>query len=160
MNNIINKILREAEDSSDDFFQSKHINKRKKDLEKELDKKKKEALFKLTKRLEKVRIEYKNRKWRDEKEGLFLELFSKLHVDDVFLKSKYYCGYYLLDSNDKRKCFYNFNNNDFWITYSSIWKVFELRFNMDYHDIQSFMNDMLKKHFKLYDVSASYLRDH
>ena len=35
MNSFINSILREAEDSSDDFFQSKHVNKRKENFEKE-----------------------------------------------------------------------------------------------------------------------------
>ena len=154
MSRFVNNILKEAEDSSDDFFQSKHINKRFEDLKKELEKKKIEIPSKLTKDLERIRISYKNKNWKDEKEELFLKLFSKLHVDDAFYKDKYRYGYYLLDSNDKRKCFYNLKNNKFWIDYDSIWIVFEIRFDMYYYDIQSFMDDMLKEHFKLYDVTA------
>ena len=100
MNNFANKILREAEDSSDDFFQSKHIEKRKEDFEKELDKKKKEAIYKLAKGLEEIKIAYKNKNWKDEKEQLFLKLFSRLYVDDAFYQDEYRYGYCLSDSND------------------------------------------------------------
>ena len=152
MNKFINNILKEAEDSSDDFFQSKHIEKRKKDLKKGLEKKKKEAIYKLTKGLEKVKIAYKSKDWKDDKEELFLELFSKLRVDNNIDQNKY--GYILLDSNDIKRCFYNLESDYFWINYASIWRVFETRFDMNDDDIQSFMDDMLEEHFKLYDITA------
>ena len=40
MNKFINKILKESEYFSDDFFQYKHMSKRKEDFEKELSKRK------------------------------------------------------------------------------------------------------------------------
>ena len=154
MRNFINKILKEAESFSDDFFQSKHVNKRKEEFEKELSKRKIETLSKIIKGLKGVRIAYDNNNWSDDKEKLFLELFSKLHVDDKFFHNKYEYGYFLLDSSNFRKCSYDLKNNVFWISYSSIWRVFETRFDMSFHDIQSLMNDLLKEHFKLYDITA------
>ena len=154
MNKFINKILREAEDTSDDFFQSKHINKRKEDIKRELDKKKKEALFKLTKGLEEIKTVCNNKDWRNDKEKLFLELFSNLHVDKIFLRNKYAYGYYLSDSNDINRCFYNLKTDYFLIDYDSIWKIFKIQFNMSFYDIHSLMNKLLKEHFKLYDTIA------
>ena len=159
MNNLIDKVLREAEDTSDDFFQSKHINKRKEDLKRELDKKKKEALHKLTKGLEKIKTAYKSKDWRNDKEKLFLELFSKLHVDAKFYKNNYRYGYYLSDSNDIKTCFYNLKYDEFYTDHYSIWRVYEEQFNMHFKNVQSFMEEMLKEHLKLYDVTAEdYLK--
>ena len=154
MNKFIDKILREAEDSSDDFFQPKHVEKRKEDFKREFDKKKRGALSKLIKGLEEIKIVYKNKDWKDEKERLFLELFSKLHVDAKFYKSDYRYGYFLSDSNDIKTCFYDLKSNRFWIDYASIWRVFETRFDMNDDDIQSFIDKLLKEHFKLYDVTT------
>ena len=161
MNKFIYKILREAEDSSDDFFQSKHINKRKEDLRKELEKNKKEIertkktiIPKLRKGIEKIKEAYMSKDWEDNKEKLFLELFSRLHVDDKTYQSEYRAGYFLLDSNYIKRCFYDFKNNELLIDYRSIWELFDIRFDMKYDDIQLFMDDMLEEHFKLYDTKA------
>ena len=56
MSSFINKILREAEDSSDDFFQDKHINKRKEDLKNMTNKMK----HKFVKGLRNIKEDYKN----------------------------------------------------------------------------------------------------
>ena len=154
MNKIMNNTLNEVENSSDDFFQSKHIYKRKKDFIKEFDKKKKEALYKLTKGLEEIKIAYKSKNWKDEKEKLFLELFSKLCVDKAFYQDEYMYGYYLLDLSDAKICILDLKNDRFWIDFFSIWKNFEKQFNMNYVDVKLLMNDMLRGHFKLYDVTG------
>ena len=152
----INKkvVLREAEDSSDDFFQSKHVNKRKGNFEKELDKKVRKTLPKLTKGIEEIKIAYNNKNWSDDKEKMLLELFSKLHVNNKLYKSNYIYGYYLLDSNNKKRCFYDLKSDYFYIDYDSIWRVFKRQFNINYDDIQSFVNNLSKKYFKLYDVTS------
>ena len=151
---IASKTLSDAANSSDDFFQSKHINKRREERNKELEKKKEEVIYKLTKGLEEIKTAYKSKDWKDEKEKLFLELFSGLHVDKALNQYEYRHGYYLSDLNDMKRCFYDLESNNFWMCYQSIWRVFELQFNMDYRDAQSFVKDMLKEHFKLYDVTV------
>ena len=158
MNKFINNILKEAENSSDDFFQSKHISKRKKDFEKGLAKKKKEAVYKLTKGLEEIKLSYDNKDWKDDKEELFLELFSRLHADKRFYQSNFQYGYCLLDENDDKICFYEFKNDNFWISYHSVWNAFNLQFVMTYHEIRTFMSDMVKKYFKLYNITILYVK--
>ena len=147
--NISTEIISSDEDFSDDFFQSKHINKRMK----ELIKRERESLSKLQNGLIEIRNNCKDGKWRDDKEHLLLELFSKLHVDKKFYKDEYRYGYHLLDSSNFRKCSYDLKNNVFWISYSSIWIIFEKQFNMNYNDAQSLMNKLLREHFKLYGAA-------
>ena len=154
MSTFVNKILREVEDSSDDFFQTKHLNKRRKDYNIELKRREKEALFNLAKGLKEIKIAYKDKNWKNYKEKLFLELFSELHVADNIDQNRY--GYFLLDSNNIKKCFYDLKNNIFWIDYESIWKTFETRFNMLYVDIQTFMKNMSEEYFKLHDATPQF----
>ena len=155
-NKFIDKILKEAENSSDDFFQSKHITKRKEDFKREFEEKKREALSKLIKGLKEIKIAYKSKDWKDEKERLFLELFSKLYVDKTFYQNGDRQGYCLSDSDDIKRCFYDLESDFFWIDYDLIWKVFYEQFNINYNGIQLLMNELLKEHFKLYDVIAAY----
>ena len=143
--------LSAMEDSSDDFFQSEHINKRKIDIERDIIRRKKESIIKLENGLKKIKISYVNQDWKDEKEHLFLEFFSKLDVDKAFYQDEYMYGYFLSDSDDNRKCFYNLKSDRFWIDYDSIWKNFEKQFNMNYVDVKLLMNDMLNKHIKLHE---------
>ena len=155
MSKFINKILKEAEDSSDDFFQSKHVNKRKEEFKSWLKAKKKEVIPKLIKGLEEIKITYRNKDWRDVNEKLFLELFSRLHVDKTFNQDKHRYEYYLLNEYNKRRCFYDLINNEFWIDYYSIWRIFEEYHDMDYVYIQLLIDRMLEEYFKLYDVTAT-----
>ena len=163
MNNLTKIISTETKDSSDDFFQSKHINKRKEEFKKQEEierylmlKKQKEALPKLLQGIDRIKIAHHVESWKDEREKLFLELFSKLHVDDKFFQNDYRYGYFLLDEYSNKRCFYNLKTDYFRIYYDSIWKIFETQFNMNFHDIQSLMNELLIRHFKLYDVTACF----
>jgi hypothetical protein len=40
-------------------------------------------------------------------------------------------------------------NHSFWFNSEQIWSVFESKFGMHYNEIQSFMNGMVEKHFKM-----------
>ena len=155
MNRFINKILSEAEDSSDDFFQSKHVNKRNEDIKKKLDDKRSKGPYILTSGLERIKIAYKNEDWKDDKEKLFLELFSELRVRKRLFKNKYYYGFCLLDANNNITCIYDIKLDAFRIDHRSIWNEFYFIFDMKDDDIQTFINDMLKKYFKLHDVLSS-----
>ena len=157
MNKLVNKILREAEDSSDDFFQSKHVNKRKEDIKREYEKKKREARYKLIKGLNNIKIALKSRNWESETERYFLILFSRLYVDKKFFENAFHCEYYLLNKHDKVVCLYNIKYDEFYVDNDSIWKKFEDIFFMRYTEIQAFMNKMLEKHFKLYDILTKRL---
>ena len=164
MNKSINKILREVEDSSDDFFQSKHVNKRKEDLKKELEKNKKEIertkktiIPKLIKGIEKIKEAYMSKDWKDDKEKLFLELFSKLRVDDKVYESvinnKYRYGCYLLSKHNLIMCAYDIRYGNFWIDFGIIWMKFHEFLRMNAVEIQYFMKQMLKKYLDI-DVTA------
>jgi hypothetical protein len=48
-------------------------------------------------------------------------------------------------------------NTEFWFNYDKIWSVFESKFGMNYSEIQSFMNGMVEKHFKIRRVTTIYL---
>ena len=157
MNKFINKILKEAEDFSDNFFQSKHVNKRKEGFEKQLEIKKREALPKLVSGLNNIRILCKSEDWNDEHEDLFIKLFSTLHVDKKLHKVntgyRIAYGYYLLDKNNTVKCFYDVDKNIFLLA-PSIWRYLYCDFYVDYGATQEFMNKMLKKYFEIYHTST------
>ena len=150
MNKFINKILREAEDSSDDFFQSKHVNKRKESFEML----KKETISSLAKGLREIRIAYRNDNWSDDKEELFLKLFSKLHVSKNFYDKSYVKGYYLTDDHNNKICFYDLINSRLIISNSLVWGPFQKQFHMSYVESQPFVEKMLKKYFKLNNITA------
>ena len=61
MNKLISKILKEAEDSSDDFFQSKHVNKRRDNYIKKERTMKRENLKKLESGLKDIKTDYENK---------------------------------------------------------------------------------------------------
>jgi len=46
-------------------------------------------------------------------------------------------------------------NTKFWIDYDKTWSVFESKFGMNYAEIQSFMNGMVEKHFKMRGVTTT-----
>ena len=154
MNKLITKMLREAEDSSDDFFRSKHIIKRKKYLERKFARKKRDVYQKLINGLQEIKASYESEAWRDDREKLFLEIFSMLHINNEFYQNEYMYGYYLLDKNFYRECFCNLMSDQFWIDYGSIWWIFKRRFFMEERDVKLFMTKMLKEYFKLDNVEA------
>ena len=120
MSSFIDKILREAEDSSDDFFQSKHVNKRREIIKKKNMRKRNKSLSELKVGLENVKVAYNNKDWRNDEERYFLTLFSKLHVDNKFYKSKYEEGYCLLNYNNNKECIHDLLTDNFFINYISI----------------------------------------
>ena len=169
---FIDKILKEVEDDSDDFFQSKHINKRREDYEKEkrikekeLEEKNKEHLHKLENGLKKIKISYDNRDWIDHREELFLKLFYDLHVSTKIPQYGPTDGYLLSDKNGDNKCFYRLSSVHFMrnvdeafaVDYWSILMTFELRFNMSEHEVIMFIKRMISKHFNLNDIEISWI---
>ena len=143
-------------DSSDDFFQSKHINKRKEELRERLEENKREVLPKLKNGLEKIRIACDNKIWMNEEEESFLKMFSELHISYGLKQKIHHYGYHLSDLNDRGKAFYDLITDDLLIDYFSICKVFYNQFDMYYADVHFFLEKMLKKHFKLYDINLSF----
>ena len=159
MSKLVDKILKEVEDSSDDFFQSKYVSKRKEDFEKILSMRKNEVLPKLENGLERIRLTYQDINCNDDIEKIFLKMFSKLYVDKNLYMNKYRYGYFLLNVNNDKECLCDLRNNLFIIDYSSIWKKFIDIFDMNYDDIQSTMNNMLRKYFNLYNITAYMFND-
>ena len=155
MSRFVNKILREAEDSTDDFFQSKHINKRKEEFKKQIEKEKYEAFFKLFEGLKIVKIADRHKTWKSDEEKLFLELFSKLHVDKEFYEDDYIYGCYLLDESNDKKCLYDIKTRNFFIRYDFFWSTSETIFMNQYYYVRKFVERMLRKYFNLYNVTAN-----
>ena len=163
MSKFVDKILKEAEDSSDDFFRSKHINKRKEEIRKRekakrdaFNKKKKGYFYKLNKCLERIRIYYKSKNWEDDGEELFLKSFSELFVDNKFYSSMYEHGYILSNIRNNKMYFYDIINNELWINSDSLWMFLETQFDKSYNDIRTFINKMFEKYFKLHDTEVLY----
>ena len=146
MNKFINKILREAEDSSDDFFQTKHVNKRNKDFKR----REIEVLHELKKGLSKMMITYNNRDWKDEEEKIFLDIFTEFHIDKEIHYSPIYRGYCLLDQFGELAADYNMINNVFWISSRVILEVFKRSSIItEQRQITFIIYEMLNKYFNL-----------
>lgn len=45
-------------------------------------------------------------------------------------------------------------NHDFFLNNKQIWSVFESKFNMEYDDVKSFMNGVVKKYFKMRGITT------
>lgn len=141
-------------DSSSDFFQSKHISKRKEDFEKQLLVRKQELLTKLKIGLDRTETAYESKTWRNEYEEAFLEAFSLLKVDSKLINTKKRLGYFLLDECDEKVCFYNLRDNTFILDYYSFWTDFMDLFGVEnVNRIQTFFDRMIRKYFKM-DVSC------
>ena len=83
MNSLTNNILKEAEDSSDDFFQSKHINRRKKQYKKQQVKKTKEVALKLIRGLKNIVQVYKNKDLSIDRTSLIFDITVSLLLDII-----------------------------------------------------------------------------
>lgn len=144
MNKFISEILKETKEINDDpFFQPKDIQKR----NEEERKKRKEILSKIEIGLQNIKIFYENKNYNSEEEGLFLEIFSKLHVNKRY--DKRLKRYFLKDESDINICFFDLKNDVFWSSYDCIWKILVKKFHWKYDEIQYFMKVMLNEHFKL-----------
>ena len=160
-NEYMNNVLREAEDSSDDFFQSKHINKRKIDFSNAMRKRQEESISKLKNGLYKIRIAYQDSIWRSEEEKLFLKIFSRFHLNEtlrVYLRCNQYDGFFLLDEHNNMECFYSLVYDELWVDYYMIWQKFCFQLQTNRYDIiHKFMNEMIKEYFEMSDVEYTFI---
>lgn len=149
MHEFINKILKEAEKAMNDdsFFKPKDIKKR---MEGE-NKKRKELTSKIKLGLQNIKEAYENKDWNSEQEKLFLQIFFKLRLDEKY--NKQWSGYFLKDENNTKKCSFNLKDDRFWCSYEYVWEFFSREFRWNYDEIQQFMKQMLKEHFKLYEFT-------
>ncbi len=89
------------------------------------------------------------------KEERFLELICDLYTGEYSVEITLEGRFKNFDLlNSKRKWLINYNQKlgITWISYYRIWSVFEKDFEMNKHEIQSFMKDMLSKHFKVQET--------
>lgn len=77
------------------------------------------------------------------KEQRFLELFQGLQIRSDIEKYPNFVFYYRGD-----RCILGIENSILWVSYSKVWSIFEREFDMEYTDIQKFIQDMVEKHFK------------
>jgi len=146
MNKFISNILKESNESIDDFFKPKNLKSREEKYENE----KQEFPSKITAGLSKIKNDYKNKKWDSEHEELFLELFSHLHIDEKYDEN--YNGYFLRNDVNSKRGLFDLEIQIFFMSIS-IWLKFDNKFNWDYLEIHSFMKIMLVKYFKLNEFS-------
>ena len=142
MNKFINKILKESEDSSDDFFQSKHINKRREEFENE----KLNTLKELNVGLDKIKEACVNKRWKSKESKLFLKIFSKLHV--ILVNYDNYYRYDFLNTNNEKVCSYVYD--ELWLDVNLVWNKFEYKFGMSSNDIHLFFYNKFSHYFKVY----------
>lgn len=136
------------ENSSDDFFQMKHLRKR----EDEKNSKYAEIFDKLKEGLEKVKVSYISNDWGSTEERLFLELFSKFHVANWCFYYRNAGGYLLLDDDDNATCVYTLQNNCLLAEYESINGTFIAKSKISCASKEKFFAEMLEKYFDIYDV--------
>jgi hypothetical protein len=146
MNKLIKHIILELEEESsfnNDFFKPKGIEQRK---QKQIEERK-EFLIKIESGLKNIKIAYQNKDWDSEPERLFLEIFSKFHLDKEYDEN--WKGYFLLDGNNERRVYWELESHIVWLSRDYIWKIFEKLFKWDYRETQSFIKNMLNEHSKL-----------
>lgn len=153
MHKFINKILNEAEDINDDpFFKPKDLDKKQRDIIKKNDKAK-AFLSKIKIGLHNVKKSYENKRWESEEEELFLEIFSELSFNGYY--SNTYEGYSLVNKYGNWRCIFNLRNNIFWFSYKHIGSFFYRKFYWGHNEINSFIEQMFNKYFKLNDFIAT-----
>ncbi len=50
-------------------------------------------------------------------------------------------------------CYFELGNSRLWVRYAEIWQVFEVEFDMNYDEIQSFIKDQMEQHFIIRGVT-------
>lgn len=128
---------------NDSFFQPKDIEKR----EKEEEGRRKEFSSKIKLGLQNIKSDYENGNWNCRHEELFLQIFSKLNLDEIYNEN---VDLWIL-KNEKSERGYAFNcvYYTFYVSYKHFWKFFKQEIKCEYEDIYLFMEIMLKKYFKL-----------
>jgi hypothetical protein len=75
-----------------------------------------------------------------------LEIFSTLHLDK---KNDKVFIYFFLDKEGIKEVAFNLHYMEFECSYPYFWKKFELRFNWNDDEIESFLNKEMRKYFSL-----------
>jgi len=143
MNKFISNILKESEESIDDFFKPKNLKSR----EEKLEKGRQKYVNKLKSGLSRIKSDYENENYHSEFEELFLEIFSQLHVDEKY--DEIQNGYFLVNTHNKSMCLLDLEWNLFEISTKHIWDVFENKFELHYLNVQTSMKEMFDKYFNL-----------
>ena len=147
MNKFINKILKEAEDYSDNFFQSKHVNKRNKEFMRSREGK---MYHKLENGFKRVKIAYNNREWSIEKEKEMLRMLSERHVDSVLVDDEpHYVGFWILNDRDMLSFFYDIVDNELYLPARMIRSYEAHDLHYFYHEIESILKNIFLNYFKL-----------
>lgn len=143
-------------DDSDDFFVDKHVNKRREEYAKKVAEKRiitelkeKETRDKLMNGITSILMACNNNILQSQKEKLFVEIFSKLKVYNDYGVSEHVESFAFLDDKHNKYCSYDFIINSFWMSYSFAYSRFRDYLDMSYVNTYDFMNEMLKKYFKL-----------
>jgi hypothetical protein len=147
--NLIRKILLESEEdnfSENDFFKPKKIEQRTKRREEE----RKEFLPKIILGLKNIKTAYQNKNWENKKEELFLEIFSKFHLNKKF--DDEFVGYRLLDQSDHLTAILGVNSSETYLSIEYVWDAFESKskeFSREPRKLQLFIKSLFKKYFKI-----------
>ena len=137
------------EDYSDSFFQSKHINKRREILAI----REKETAIKLKNGLEKIKEIYKSDIHVDDREKQFLNFFSKLSLDTNVLVTDYCHGYFMFDKSKKLACFFDYSDVSLDMSREILSSSLADFFDMSCKEAKMFISFMMKKYFKINDVT-------
>ena len=150
-------------DESDNFFQSKHINKRKEEYARNKAEEVKNAEIKCKEAFNKLTIGqtsifkacYSEKSvWQDKKEKIFLETFLNLSICGSSIYDSYvdniitFYGSYHVSC-----CIYDFINNSFLMKNDIIFSKISDYTNMNYIDTYNFIKEMLKKYFQLDNIT-------
>ncbi len=94
------------------------------------------------------------------KEERFRELIGDLYTGDYYVRisiNTFPNAYHLYNSKGEWLIDYEQDIGYAWIQQDRIWLIFENEYNMEFKDIQVFMEDMLCKYIKIKEVKAHYL---
>src|SRR6478735_7507438 len=86
-----------------------------------------------------------------EKELLNFIKDNFLNLKQVILRD--YPNYIFYFKDDKCIFQHTFKSNNFYVRYSFIWKVFEIKFNYNYHEISNLIKDIMKYAYKLNTIN-------
>ena len=56
------------------------------------------------------------------------------------------------------KCFFEFENDNFWISYFNVWEIIEKEFKIDYDKIQALIKSEIEEHFKCDGVTPPTIK--
>ena len=90
------------------------------------------------------------------KEQRFQELLSQVDIHQPKVDfGKYPNIIFWFDKNGNYFGEYDWKSGEFWFSYSNVWKVFESEFNLNYHEIRTFLNGQVEEHFKLKGITKT-----